>query len=133
MFHPKTLMLINQKPVFTYNPFSKKLKKLNKGDIESIKQRTKAALMKFVVSKDVGIIISQKHGQNRLSEAKKLKVLFPEKDFYFFIADTIELAGLANFPFVDVWVNTACPRIGYDDQESLNRPIINLDDVLKLK
>jgi diphthamide biosynthesis enzyme Dph1/Dph2-like protein len=46
------------------------------------------------------------------------------------VADTLDFAGLENFPFVECFVNTACPRIGYDEWENLRKPIINADDVL---
>ncbi|MBI2112760.1 diphthamide synthesis protein, partial [Candidatus Woesearchaeota archaeon] len=52
------------------------------------------------------------------------------KKFYFFVDNTISYGQLENFPFVEVWVNTACPRIGLDDQEAFRKGVLNLKDVL---
>jgi diphthamide biosynthesis enzyme Dph1/Dph2-like protein len=30
-------------------------------------------------------------------------------------------------------VNTACPRIGYDDSEKIRKPILNIDELKALK
>jgi diphthamide biosynthesis enzyme Dph1/Dph2-like protein len=35
-----------------------------------------------------------------------------------------------NYPFIECWVNTACPRIGTDDIININQPMINLRDAL---
>ena len=55
---------------------------------------------------------------------------YPDKKFYFFVDNTISYGQLENFPFVEVWVNTACPRIGLDDQEAFRKGVLNLKDVL---
>lgn len=39
---------------------------------------------------------------------------YPNKKFYIFIADTIDYNQLNDFPFIEAWVNTACPRIEED-------------------
>ena len=33
-----------------------------------------------------------------------------DKKSYIFIADTINESEFENFPFIECWVNTACPR-----------------------
>ena len=48
------------------------------------------------------------------------------KKAYIFIDDTLKLNDLENYPFINAWVNTACPRIGTDDIMATNKPLINL-------
>jgi len=49
-----------------------------------------------------------------------LKKKYEDKKFYTFIAETIDLNQLENFPFIECWVNTACPRIAEDKKGMIN-------------
>ena len=44
--------------------------------------------------------------------------------------NTLDFNEIENFPKVECYVNTMCPRIGFDDTIRLNKSIINLEDVL---
>ncbi|MBU1198387.1 MAG: 2-(3-amino-3-carboxypropyl)histidine synthase subunit [Nanoarchaeota archaeon] len=129
MFHPKALLLKNSKPVFAFNPFSKKFFKLEEKEINDMKKKQKGALMKFMASKEIGVLVSTKPGQNKLKQAQTLEKKFPEKKFYFLMFDTIDFAELENFPFVECFVNTACPRIAFDEAEKIRKPIVNIEDL----
>lgn len=129
MFHPKALMLKNDKPVFVYNPFSEKYFELDKKDIEIIKRKQKGALAKFYTSTEIGVLVSTKPGQNKLAKAEKLKEKYADKNFYILVSDTIDFNSLADFNFIECFVNTACPRIAYDDSIKLPKPVIDIDDL----
>ena len=66
-----------------------------------------------------------------LEAALKLKELYPEKNFYFFVGDNFIEYEVENFPFIESWVNTACPRIGQDDIVRFKFPLVNIKDVQK--
>ncbi len=131
LFHPKQLMLKNDLPVFAFDPKANLFKKLNEKDIDVMRKRIKGALLKFYTSTKIGIIVSTKPGQNKLGLARKLKAKLQKegKEAYLFISDTIDFNEMENFPFIEVFVNTACPRIAYDDYEKFARPIIDIDDL----
>jgi len=78
-------------------------------------------LMKFYSADNIGILVSTKPGQNNLKEAIELKKKL-KKNCYIFVSDMINEAELENFPFIQAWVNTACPRI-----EGKN--IVNAEDI----
>lgn len=128
-FHPKALVLKNDKPVFSYNPFSEKFEKLDAKDVEQIRKKVKGGLLKFHTSKEIGVLITVKPGQNKLKEAELLKKKFPDKKFYFLLADTIDFNSLEDFNFVECFVNTACPRIAFDDSIKISKPIIDITDL----
>lgn len=128
-FHPRALVIDNKKTVFQYNPFNNKFSKLEIKDIESIKKKKKAALMKFLSSENIGVLISTKPGQNMLRQSFNLEEDFPEKNFYYILFNTIDFSQLENFPFIECFVNTACPRIGFEDIDKTNEPMINIDDI----
>ncbi|MEO2154873.1 MAG: diphthamide synthesis protein [Nanoarchaeota archaeon] len=60
---------------------------------------------------NIGIIISLKPGQNNLYLAEKLKKILEKKgkNIYLFLFDNVE--NLEDFNFIELWINTACPRI----------------------
>jgi len=129
LFHPIAISLKTKKDVFTFNPLTNKFSKLDRKEAEKINKRKKGSLIKFLSSKEIGVIVTTKPGQEQLKEAFKLKNKFKDKNFYFLIFDTIDFNQLENFPFVECFVNTACPRIALDDSVNISKSIINLRDI----
>ena len=115
-FHPIILGLL-EKDVFILNPFTGNINKLEKKVIGDYKKRKKTAFIKFLNAKNVGVIISTK--KQKFGDLKKYK----EKKFYFFVADNINVNEFENFPFIEAWVNTACPRL----EEDYN--LVNIGDL----
>lgn len=129
-FHPKALMWKNDAPSFLYNPFTQEEYEASPEDIKRIRHKHAAGLAAFKMAKTVGVIIPVKPGgQMYLKWALELKELYPEKTFINLVDYNVDFAGLENFPFIEVFVNTACPRIAFDDASSLPKPVVNLEDV----
>lgn len=127
-FHPKALMIKNNKVVFVYNPFSKKYFELKLKDVEVLKKRIKGAYIKFLSSENIGVLISTKFGQYNLKKGMELKKKYTKKNFYFLMFDDINPSQLEDFSFLDMFVNTACPRM-IDDYKKFNKPIINIGEL----
>ncbi|MEM4268251.1 MAG: diphthamide synthesis protein [Candidatus Woesearchaeota archaeon] len=128
-FH--SLGIPSQKPVFCLGPDGR-LRRLDNSHNEKIKRRRIAALTSFLHSQKIGILVSTKPGQNMLKQAEALKSKLQQegKRAYVFFFDTLDFEQLNNFPFVQSWVNTACPRIAYDDYEKFSKPVINVSDII---
>jgi len=122
-FHPIQVQLETGKKVIMANPLTDEAKMLEKEEIEKIEKLQKGAFARFLSSETVGILVSLKPGQNKLNKAIALQKNLKSKKSYIFIADTLNLDQLENFPFIKCWINTACPRIA--DRSS----IINLETV----
>ena len=129
LFHPIAISLKTKKDVFTFNPLTEKFDKVDIKKAERINKRRKGALIKFLSSKEIGVIVTTKPGQEQLNKAFELKKRFRDKNFYFLIFDTIDFNQLENFPFIECFVNTACPRIALDDSIKIKKAIINLEDI----
>jgi 2-(3-amino-3-carboxypropyl)histidine synthase len=129
-FHPLAISLQTKKDVFMFNPITNILKKFSFKESDKINKRKKASLIKFLSSNEIGIILTVKPGQKNLEKALNLKKMFKDKNFYFILFDTIDFSQLENFPFVECFVNTACPRIAIDDSIRLEKPLINIDEIL---
>ncbi|MEN9626181.1 MAG: S-adenosyl-L-methionine:L-histidine 3-amino-3-carboxypropyltransferase [archaeon] len=140
LFHPKALLLAQidknnknktkekMKPVVLYDPLSDSVKELSGEAIEKQLLRAKANVKKYLHAQHIGILVTIKPGQQYLYAAKQLKEKLAKdgKKGYIFIDNTFDLSALENYPFIDAWVNTACPRIGTDDIVNINKPMINI-------
>lgn len=136
LFHPKALLLGSEKDVFIYNPFSKEFRKLPHSEVAEIKKHEKVSLTKFLHAGNVAVLLTVKPGQlsvqAHLNQIYSLEKKFPGKKFYYFAFDTLDFSQLENFPFVDVFVNTACTRL-IDDYGKFPKPMVNIDAVMKLQ
>jgi len=139
-FHPyalvyaqKDLIATDVKPIICNDPISKKHTLTDINIIKSILRKYRASLMKFLVAKTIGVIVTIKPGQEHLKASYRLETKFPDKKFYFFLDDVVSFNQLENFPFIDVWVNTSCPRVGLDDQEKFTKGAINLNDAFMVR
>ncbi len=133
MFHPKSLILADiAEEVYLVSPIDFSIKKITKQDINSLLIKRKVALTEFSKSKNIGILITTKPGQNNLTKALTLKTLekLKNKNLYFFLDDTINFQELENFNFIDSWINTACPRIAFDDSIRVMKPILNINELV---
>lgn len=124
-FHPNAL-LKNKKEIYYYNPINNFLNRITLKDIEKLSKKRIGALKKFYNAKKIGLLISIKPGQNRFNDCLKIENKFKDKEFYYFADDTINIKSLENFPFIDVFVNTACPRL-IDDESPVT--IVNMSEL----
>jgi 2-(3-amino-3-carboxypropyl)histidine synthase len=134
MFHPQAIAVKNNKPIYCYNPYTKKMILFDRKDIDAVVKKHKVAIMKFFEATSVGILVSAKPGQQWLKKAIefKKKCEAKGKSAYLFVANTIDFSQMNNFPFIQCWVNSACPRIGLDDKDKVDKPLINMEDVFGL-
>jgi len=120
-FHPVEVALETGKRVYTFNPITNEFSELK--NVEEFKKKQKGAYLRFLNAKKIGILVSTKPGQCNLNLALKLKKTI-KKEIFIFLCDNIREEELENFPDIDYWVNTACPRI-------TGKGIINVGEVLK--
>ena len=115
-FHPLAVAMNTGKTVYCYDPMTKKLTKIDKEEIEKIQKGKQAAYVKYLASDVIGILVSTKTGQNQMKRAKTFIESRKNdgKKYYLFAFDTLNVPWLEHFPFVQAWVNTACPRISED-------------------
>tara|TARA_Y100000310_G_C20061127_1_gene525032 strand:- start:156 stop:524 length:369 start_codon:yes stop_codon:yes gene_type:complete len=95
--------------------------KITKQDITKYEKQKKGKILKFLNSKKVGILHTTKN--QKFANLKELKTKLKDKEVYNFISDYIDVNELENFPDIDIFINTACPRIE-------SKKIINAKDIL---
>lgn len=120
-FHSLGVALSTKKDVFTFNPASGVFSKLDKEEIERYKKSKKAKYAMFLYANNIGIMVSVKPGQYSYKKALEIKKKLEDKGkkCFIFAFDTLNANELENFPFIDFWVDTACPRIA-DDPDKKN-------------
>ncbi len=128
-FHPLALAYGQEKEVVCFDPLSRKMKIIDRKMIEFVNKKRKGALLKFLYSSNIGVIVTIKQGQEQLKPAFELEKKYLKKKFYYFVDNNISFDQLENFPFIDIWVNTACPRIGIDDCGMFRKGVVNLNEI----
>ena len=133
LFHPKALLLSQAarksvSNIVIWDPVSEMMKTLGKKDIEKQWKRREANLKRYIAAKTIGILVTIKPGQQYLHLAEKLRDALERQDKkgYIFIDNTIDISLFENYPFIDAWVNTACPRIGTDDIVNVKEALVNI-------
>jgi 2-(3-amino-3-carboxypropyl)histidine synthase len=134
MFHPKALLLAGRKDVVVWNPISERMSVVGKDEIEKQLNKIKANLKRYLMADTIGIVVTLKPGQQHLELAKKLKKKLEDsgKRVFIFMSDSLDFEHFGNYPFVEAWVNTACPRIGTDDILNLEKPLVNIREALEV-
>ena len=134
-FHPLGALYKIGKPIYVANPYTNEVKILGTKDLVNYEKKKRGMISKLLMAKKVGILISIKPGQyhprtyfnlkEKIDYIKKIRDKLKDKETFLFIGDNFDLNELENFRDIEVWINTACPRI-----EGKN--LINLEEVMKL-
>ncbi len=113
LFHAVGAAIYTRKKVYAYNPLSRELQEVDAKDFE---RKRYLEVSRCVGKSSAGILVSSKPGQRRLKQAERLKKIGRENGLFCSIIylNNIRAEELYNLPF-DFYVNTACPRITYDD------------------
>lgn len=114
--------------VYLINPLIGQSEKITY-DEKFLRQRY-AAVARALECRSFGILVSSKPGQNRLKLAKKIKTKLEKngKIANILVSDYINENYLLGID-VDCYINTACPRIAYDDFNSFKKPIISATEI----
>ena len=124
-FHGLGASLAVNKPVVLAEPYSKQV--INLREIrDKIIMRRYAIINKAKNANNIGIILGAKLGQHDPKGAITLKNKFAVlgKTAAIIVADEILPSTLDNFSEVEVFVNTACPRMALDDIDRFRRPTL---------
>jgi 2-(3-amino-3-carboxypropyl)histidine synthase len=119
LFHPIGIALATRRRVIALDPLTGIAQEVS-GD--ALIRRRFAVLEKAKGAKSVGIIVSTKSGQQRMELARRLASLSPAAVIITMREVTPD--ELLNLGF-SCYVNTACPRLAYDDQVRFPVPVLS--------
>jgi 2-(3-amino-3-carboxypropyl)histidine synthase len=125
IFHALGIYLATGKPVVAADPYTGRALEVSEAG-EKAKRRLKASLLRLGESSRVGVILGVKPGQFNPQLALKVTRRLRElgKKPLLLSLDEVDELKLENFPEVEAFVSTACPRLGLDDAEKFSRPLV---------
>jgi diphthamide biosynthesis enzyme Dph1/Dph2-like protein len=125
-FHAINNAIQLQKEIFVFNGNS--LEKIEQKEVDNYLKRIQTKIKKFLLSDNIGLLVSSKHGQHQkgIHNIKK-QIEKQNKKVYVFEANNINTNEFENFPQIQMWVNTACFGLARDDMK-----ILNLSDIVDL-
>lgn len=124
-FHPLGVALSTGKRIFALDVERGELR-----DMEDLKEKILRKRFGGIArSKDAesfGIIVGEKAGQRRMELARRIKRLIEKhgRRAYFIALREVSSEVLIPYRDIDVFVNTACPRISIDDAERYKKPLL---------
>jgi 2-(3-amino-3-carboxypropyl)histidine synthase len=118
VFHPLGVQLATGVHVVALDPLTGTAEET---DTRKFLARRHAVMEKARDAQHYGIIISRKQGQNRYALAHRLASL--SEQAYLVFMDEVSPDELLNLGFA-AYVNTACPRLSYDDQVRFPVPVL---------
>jgi len=133
IFHPRGIAIAVNKPVLACDPFLNKAAWMDE-EKKKYEKRLKGMLTLGIQANKFAVLVSTKPGQFQpeLAEMLKKELESIGKEVLVLVFDFVSAEGLTNFNCFDFYVNTACPRIGFDDYARFDKPVLNAADALKL-
>ena len=130
-FHALGIALSTSKPTLIADPYEKRVYSINAEAQKILKQRW-ACVEEAKRAKTFGVLIGLKVGQRRFDEALKIKEIARRngKQAFLFAIREILPEALMEFPQVDVYVNTACPRVSLDAPSKFLKPVLNVNEFM---
>ncbi len=129
-FHALGVALSTMKPTVIANPFDQEayllddqVNKLLQQNWNSIQIAKKAELF--------GILVGLKPGQEKFENALKIKKLIERKgkQTILLLINEIVPEALIEFPTIDAYVNTACPRISIEAPIKFLKPVLTINEL----
>ncbi len=123
-FHPRGASVYSGKDVYAVSPLEGKVRVFGERDrLKFLKERY-TLVAKAKECERFCIAVSSKPGQKRMNLAFKAESLLRGKSITIYMDEV----SLENFP-CDCIVNTACPRIAYDDWRRFKKPVLTVSEL----
>ena len=127
LFHPRGAAIYSGKRVYAISPLEGKIRVIEESEIQDFLKRRYALIARAMDCEVFCILVTSKPGQNRIKLAVKLREMLKKAGKSCYIAYFDEI-NPENFP-CDCMVNTACPRIAYDDWKRFGKPVLTPQEV----
>jgi 2-(3-amino-3-carboxypropyl)histidine synthase len=130
-FHALGIALSTSKPTIIADPYEKRAYSID-GEAQKILKQRWACIAEAEHAKTFGVIVGLKPGQKRLDDALKIKEIAEKNGKAAFLLAIREILpeSLMEFPTVDAYVNTACPRISLDAPSKFRKPVLTVNEFM---
>lgn len=131
LFHALGVALNTSKPTVIADPYDNRAFSIENEAQKIIKQRW-ASIEEAQKAKTFGVLIGLKPGQKKIDQALKIRELAQKHGFAALLLAAKEITPetLLQFPAIDAYVNTACPRISLDAPGKFSKPVITVNEFM---
>lgn len=128
-FHAIGVALATTKPTVVADPYEKRAFTIE-AEVARVLKKRWANIHEAQHAENFGVLIGLKGGQKRVDQALTLRALVKkaEKKVTLFALTEITSQALMEFPTIDSFINTACPRLSLDD--SFRKPLLTPNEAL---
>jgi len=130
-FHAIGVALSTSKPTIIADPYEQIAYPIQDQVRRIIMQRW-GNISEAKEAKSFGVLISLKRGQMKLKEALSIKEKLEQNELTVTLLALKEVSpsALMQFPGIDSFVNTACPRLSLDDAPHFGKPLLSINETL---
>ena len=131
MFHALGIALSTSKPTVIADPYDNRAYSIDE-EAQKLLKAHWACIEQAQHAKTFGVLVGLKPGQKRLDEALKIKELVEKhgKTAYLLAIREVTPEALLEFPTIDAYVNTACPRISLDAPGKFSKPVLTINEFM---
>jgi 2-(3-amino-3-carboxypropyl)histidine synthase len=131
IFHALGIALNTSKPTFIADPYDNRVLSVDSEAQKILKQRW-ACVQEAHNAKAFGVIVGLKLGQKHLDEALKVKAVAEKhgKAAFLLVGREITPETLLEFPSIDAYINTACPRISLEASAKFSKPVLTVNEFM---
>jgi len=130
-FHAIGVALATSKPTIVADPYEGRAYKVDEEVRKTINQRW-GSISEAREAREFGVLIGLKTGQRRLELAMSLKEKLEKngRNTTLLALKEVTPEALMQFPHIEAFVNTACPRVSIDDGTRFRRPVLTPNETL---
>jgi 2-(3-amino-3-carboxypropyl)histidine synthase len=128
-FHAMGIALATSKPTIVADPYEGGAFSIT-DDAQKIMKQRWASIQQAVNAKIFGILVGLKPGQLSLDKALVVKAEVEKvgKTAYLLGVTEVTPELLLEFPTIDAYVNTACPRISMEASSKFSKPVLTVNE-----
>ncbi len=130
-FHALGIALATSKPTFVADPYEGRAYSVAMEAQAVIKQRW-ANIQQAFAAKTFGVVVGLKPGQLHLETAFQVKKVIEKSGRTALLLAIREVTpdALLEFPEIDSYVNTACPRISLEASGKFSKPVLTANELM---
>jgi len=130
-FHAVGVALATSKPTFVADPYERRAYSID-AEVQKIVKQRWMSISEAQRAERFGILIGLKSGQRHLEKAQQIKEKLKKagKKTTLLAVREVTPDALLEFPTIDAYVNTACPRISLDDAYRFKKPVLTMNEAM---
>jgi 2-(3-amino-3-carboxypropyl)histidine synthase len=131
MFHALGIALSTSKPTVIADPYEERAFFVDEQAQKLLKQHW-GCIEQARNAKVFGVLVGLKPGQKHFDKAVKVKEILQKqgKTAFLFAIREITPDALLEFPSIEAYVNTACPRISLDAPGKFPKPVLTVNEFM---